>query len=261
MDDIVLHMLSEHFKDLPLPRDYAEFDAGEFVIKSRIEHKPAEAIFIDYLLRARRDKDNQDEIQEYADLVRRYIILIEVIEDGRQLDLHDARLMTDYWTDTKIFDAARRIKGAALYTILEYWQRDKEGGFYTIPEPQRSAAQAGDYGAYIKRLLYADMPQPNRATPEKVNNARADLRPMSSYDQNAIEVRYFKTTAQKVLFIKAADTIYKALKDGECDKDIARKILDLFNVAKQPVTWKSFYAEIAKAYGVDLTFYPPAKLK
>lgn len=247
-DELLLHMLSERFKDLPLPKDYAEFDAGEFVVQARRGHKSAEGLFINCLLYARQDAPNQNEIQEYADLVRRYIVLLEAMEDGRQIDLHDARLITDFWTDTKIFDAASHIERDVLRIILEFWRADKEGGFYDIPEPQRAAAQAGNYGAYISRLIEQPQRKANKQSQEQIKTYLCTTA--------SVKIEEYAEALRRMTGITAAAELLKLWKNPKRVRAVYErgKYKPLIEFAPWVRLWN-------EAFALDIPEYKPSQIK
>ena len=184
-----------------------------------------------------------------------------------------ARLATNYWTDTRIFEEFEqkipvRVDAEILSAFLEFWKLDKESGFYCFDEPERSAAQAGNYGAYLERLINNARNKggtPNKTQKEK----RAGLRPMTTQAYNKLAKWY--SPQRLPIFINATNEIYSALEQGECDKDIARRISEIYNKIDVPQydkecnrherpDWKKFLPDMAAAYGVEITYYAKSKL-
>lgn len=203
----------------------------------------------------------------------RNVTAFDILTNGKPLSKDDARQITDFWTDTEIFDGFNTVSSdiqKALRLMLEYWQADKAAGFISAPELQRAAARAGDYGVYLERLIGSIRPA-MPAAPKSIDVKRAHLRKPSgaAFDNLA---RWYDG-ARFINFIEAIDDIYKALKVGKSDEEIGRKIVVQYdNINKRLYdgntgahlrrpSWKDFFNDIANAYGVRLTYYAAARLR
>ena len=203
----------------------------------------------------------------------RNVAAFDILTNGKPLSKDDARQITDFWTDTEIFDGFNTVSSdiqKALRLMLEYWQADKAGGFISAPELQRAAARAGDYGVYLERLIGSIRPA-MPAAPKSIDVKRAHLRMPGGAAYNNLARWY--DGARFTNFIEAIDDIYEALKVGKSDEEIGRKIVVQYdNINKRLYdentgarlrrpSWKDFFNDIANAYGVRLTYYAASRLR
>ena len=113
-------------------------------------------------------------------------------------------------------------------------------------------------------------PQQGRPANVQTDAKRANLHEMSQQAYNEL-AKWYNTGTIPAL-ISAIDEIYKALAGGADDKDVARKMHDVYSEmpdvknahkigrrAKYP--WRCFRDDFAAAYGVQIAPYKPAQLK
>lgn len=193
----------------------------------------------------------------------RNVAAIDILGNGKTLSKETARQITDFWTDAEIlngFNAASPNIQKALRLMLTYWQNDKEGGFINAPEPQRAAAQAGNYGAYISRLM--EKPQP------------ASLHIMSLEDRERLKRYCFPSYIEskgkgEPNFDADEQEIYKHLCRPRGKKAAVRLIYCIFDkhvhprdkkAGGGPLTWKDWCKMWGDAYGVKLPKYESTTL-
>lgn len=119
----------------------------------------AAEIVADMIIKAAQQSITKDpkRTQEYLQRLHRNVCLVKHLSEKKALTREDSRYITNEWTDKEILD---RLNTDRLKEFLPTWKTDKYAGFFELPEPYRTAAQNGNYGAYIEDLVQSKAAAP-----------------------------------------------------------------------------------------------------